>query len=513
MRAVIDIGATSARMVIAEVSENEPVRTIEYLEQSVTLGRDSFTSKKISGQTIEACVRACRDFMTVLNEYRITDPGRIRAVATSAVAEASNSDLFLDRIFMATGLQAEVLDDAGRNRLFYFSILPLLESRPALREGELLVIEPGGGHTTAMGLRNGIIRFVHTYRFGAFRTWEILEETAPVSNGTAGLMAGEIRSAVRPIIEEFKGKKGMKLLVLGGAGRTAARRIKSTGDVQPVMPIRRTSLEQLVEAALNMSAADLAREYDISFAAAESFGPAIAAINYIASTLKCKTVYIGKTSMRDGLLREMANGGRWDNRFTAQIIQSTIETGRHYGFDRKHAENVTAHAKHLFEAVQPLHRLKPRDEVILTVAALLHDIGSFISNRSHHKHTQYLIENSDVFGLSEDDLKMTALVARYHRRAHPKSSHRPYTALSRTDRLRVSKLAALLRVADALDRSHTQRIRDPKLKLKSDRLQIGVPDLHKCAVEEIALREKSKLFEQVYGRKVVLSKLRKSTAS
>jgi exopolyphosphatase / guanosine-5'-triphosphate,3'-diphosphate pyrophosphatase len=327
------------------------------------------------------------------------------------------------------------------------------------------------------------------------------------------MMESEIRSRIRPIAEEFIGKKGVKLLILGSEGRLAARQIQPGADRRQVTALRRSSLEQFMHTALELNPVDLAREYDLPFASAEAFGPALLAIVETAKTLQCKTVHIGATTMRDGLLLDMGGGGHRDKRFTDQMIQSAVETGLHYGFDRPHAENVTEHAKALFEVMQPLHRLTARDEVILIVAALLHDIGTFISNRSHHKHTQYLMENSDLFGLTRRERMLAALVARYHRRAHPKSSHRDYTALPRADRMRVIKLAALLRVADALDRSHSRRIQNPRLKLDSDRLQIGVPDPHKCTGEEVALREKSDLFEQVYGRSALLVKTRKQTPS
>jgi exopolyphosphatase/guanosine-5'-triphosphate,3'-diphosphate pyrophosphatase len=150
--------------------------------------------------------------------------------------------------------------------------------------------------------------------------------------------------------------------------------------------------------------------------------------------------------------------------------------------------------------------MPPHYEVILTLAALLHDIGTFINNRSHHKHSQYLIENSDIFGLSKQDLTLVALSARYHRSALPRPTHITYTALTRVNRLRVSKLAAILRVADALDRGHAQRIRTPQFTLLPDRLQIGVAEPGDCAVEEVALKEKSDLFEQVCGKRAVLAK-------
>jgi exopolyphosphatase/guanosine-5'-triphosphate,3'-diphosphate pyrophosphatase len=510
VKAVIDIGATAMRMMIGEIGKDLSVRTMESLEQSVNLGRDTFSTGKISPETIEACVQVCRDFSELLREYQIHDPACIRAVATSAVAEASNSDVLIDRIFMATGISVEILDTAEISRLTYFSILPLLQTEPALRQGNLLAIEVGGGNTTALGLRDGTVLFAHTYRFGSFRTREMLEDVNLPAARFRELVEGEIRSGVRPITGNFADEKEVKVLILGGDARLAANEIKPGWNAKHSVSLRISALARFTDQVLELPVEQLVKEYNLPFAAAESLGPALLVMQTIPQMLNCKTVYIGAPSMRDGLLAEMAGGGTWDERFTKQIIHSALEIGRHYHFDRKHAENVAVHARDIFRAMQTEHRMLPHYETILTVAALLHDVGTFINNRSHHKHSQYLIENSDIFGLSKQDLTIVALAARYHRSALPRPTHTAYTALTRVQRLRVSKLAAILRVADALDRGHSQRIRNPQLTLVADRLQIGVPDLKDCAVEEIALKEKMDLFEQVYGKRAVLVKSKPS---
>lgn len=506
LRAVIDTGATAIRMVLAETVNGRDFRILEALEQNVDLGRDTFSSGKISGKTIEACVQVFRDFNEVLREYQLTDPAHIRAVATSAVAEAANSDVFLDRILMATGISVDILDSAETSRSTYFSILPLLESEPDLRKGALLAIEVGGGHTTTLGLRDGTVLFAHTYRFGSFRTHEMLEDTHLPAGHSRSLIEGEIRSGIRPAVDYFEKERPVNVLLLGSEARLAADRIKPGRLSRRCTQLSVAALSKFTNEVLALPVEQIVSEFNLSFAAAESLGPALMMMQHLPKALHCRTVFVGISTMRDGLLREMAAAGAWDERFCRQIVHSAIETGKHYRFDRKHAETVASLSRNIFQAMQVEHKMLLRYETVLTVAALLHDAGTFISNRSHHKHSQYLIENSDIFGLSRQDLTIAALTARYHRSALPKPSHTAYTALPRVNRLRVSKLAAILRVADALDRGHSQRIRDPQLTVFPDRLEIGIPNLQDCSIEEIAIREKSDLFEQVYGKRVALVK-------
>src|SRR6187549_1634329 len=152
--AVIDIGTSSIRMAVAEIDEAGNVKTLEKLQQAVSLGKDTFTQGQIRKQTIEECVRVLKSYRRVLAEYQITRPDQIRVVATSAVREASNRLAFIDRIFIATGLQVEPLDEAEVSRVTYLGIQPFLDSEPALKVGRTLVVEVGGGSTELLLMRS-----------------------------------------------------------------------------------------------------------------------------------------------------------------------------------------------------------------------------------------------------------------------------------------------------------------------------------------------------------------------
>ena len=158
----------------------------------------------------------------------------------------------------------------------------------------------------------------------------------------------------------------------------------------------------------------------------------------------------------------------------------------------------------LFRELQAEHQLSARYELLLHVAALLHEIGSFVSNRSHHKHSMYLILNSELFGLGRHDTTLIALVARYHRRASPQAYHEVFSTLTRDDRLAVAKMAAILRVADALDRNHMQQARELSFSRERGRFIITVGDMEDLTLERMALKDKGGMFEDIYGLEVVL---------
>ena len=157
----------------------------------------------------------------------------------------------------------------------------------------------------------------------------------------------------------------------------------------------------------------------------------------------------------------------------------------------------------MFDELQAEHGLSRRDRLLLEVAALLHDVGLFVGPRAHHKHAQYILQASEIFGLSADDRDVIGNVARYHRRGLPQKSHVPYMALDRQDRVRVNKLAAIVRVANALDAEHQDKVRDLRIVQEEGQwvmLLDGVGDL---TMERLAASSRSDLFTDVFGSKLV----------
>ena len=215
-------------------------------------------------------------------------------------------------------------------------------------------------------------------------------------------------------------------------------------------------------------------------------------------------VLVCDTNLRDGLLYDIAVGGSWTAEFRNQIIRSAISLGRKYDVDETHARNVAELSRRLFDQLSDEHQLDSRHEVILFAAALLHEVGMIINIRSNHKHALYLIRNSELFGLSKGELLCVGLVARYHRRAYPQPSHEGYGTLAQEERVVVAKLAAILRLAIALDDTRSGRIREIECVREGKRLIIHVPGVDDVSLEQIAMRENSGLFRDVFGLPVLL---------
>jgi exopolyphosphatase/guanosine-5'-triphosphate,3'-diphosphate pyrophosphatase len=185
-----------------------------------------------------------------------------------------------------------------------------------------------------------------------------------------------------------------------------------------------------------------------------------------------------------------------------QVLLSAEALGEKYRYDAKHGKQVAHLAGRLFDELKSEHGLSGRDRLLLQVAALLHDVGIYVNLRGHHKHSQYLLSMSEIFGLSRDDMAIVANVARYHRRATPNKSHLPYMALDSDTRVMVNKLSAILRVANALDADHLQKVRDVRVVREDEGWALEVEGAGDLTMERLAAVARSDHMTEVFGRKL-----------
>ncbi len=511
--AVIDIGATSIRMAIAEISTGGQVRLLESLNQAVAIGKDTFTTQRIKRSSIEECVRVLRSYRRAMQQYGINRPEQMRVVATSAVREAINRLAFIDRVYIATGLVVETLDEAEVNRITYMGIQPLLQSDPSLTQTKNVVIEVGSGSTEVLVVRHGNVLFSNSYRLGSLRLIEQLDRFKTPGGKYRNIMETQIRRFVEVMHDQVHGDSKVELVGMGGDIRFALKNLKGEEYDGSMSNISVTALNRLANKVLEHSGEENVQQYNISFPDAETVGPALLCYVRLAERFGCTQIHAAPTNLRDGLLSDFANSERWTAEFRNQIIRSAINLGRKFGFDEKHAKHVAMLSRKLFADLQEEHQLDQRMELVLYLAALLYSIGHFINVRSNHKHAMYLIRNSELFGLSRKDVLLVALVARYHRRSSPQSDHEGYATLDRYDRVAVSKLASILRIAIALDETRSQRVVNIKCRRDSDRWIVTTSDVEDLSLEQLMVRQTGNLFEEVFGMSVMLRALRRSQTS
>ena len=523
--AVIDIGSNAIRMVVADILEDGQIEILERLQRAVRMGQDTFRRGRIGAQSMRAAIGILRDYKRKIDVLGIT---RIRAVATSAVREAMNVDVFVDRVYTATGLNVEVISMSEECRLAYTAVSEAVHrQRPpqspdessglcledALQtSSQTLIVEVGGGSTVLSLLKQGKLVNARNLRLGAIRLRESLSAEPSDPKHYANVLNDHIENAIRGLESQFQLQDVETVIAIGGDARFVADQMGEKLPEQGFSSVRGDEFRKLIGRCSSRSLESLAREFGLPFEDAETLVPALLVLNDLLKRTSADKFLVSDASMRDGLLLDLARrGGQDETAFHEATRLAALALGEKFRVDPHHGRNVATLATSLFDAVAIEHGLGPRERLLLEVAGIVHESGSIVSEQARHKHTYHLIAHSEIFGLSPGEVELTAHVARYHRRSRPKPSHREYVSLTREKRVLVCKLAAILRVADAIQSGHPYDISLVRFRLPEsgpnrtgDTLLIEIPGAEDAVLERQSLDATGDLFEDIYGLTIQL---------
>jgi len=501
--AVLDMGASAVRLVVAEIAPGKPIRVIEEASRGVLLGRDTFSGGVIRPPTADATFAALEGFHRILDAYGVH---HVRAVATSAVREARNSELFLDRIRGRTGIGFEIINEAEESRLVYLAVRDSLSGHAAFKGDWTLLAEVGGGSTSLTLLRRGRPNRSGVYALGAVRLRQRLDLRRHGHDLQLALLKRTIANVIAEIELEIPLPRVTHMVAMGGDVRLAASQILETDGGNGAREIARDTFLKFCDDVELLDDDSLVGRFGLPAVEAETLVPALLVYRALLSSTAANQLVVSDASLRDGLLRDlMAPVGRQATAdFDGQVLASAEALGHRFRFDRAHGLQVARLATRLFDELRAEHGLSDRERLLLQTASLLHDVGIYVSLRGHHKHSQYLLAASQIFGLSAEETAIVSNIARYHRGATPQQTHLPYVALDRNDRVIVTKLAAILRVANALDAEHLEKVRDLHLAPAAKAWVLEVDATGDITMEQLAATARADLFVEVFGRQLVI---------
>ncbi len=505
LEAVIEIGATGIRLLVVEVSGSGTWTVIDRAERSLALGRDVFTSGTISRDSLLQCLAILNRYREILSGWAIPDD-HVTIVATSAIREAKNRDSILDRLAVKTGFSVRVIDGIEENRLMYLMVDFALRDAPTkLSKVNSIILDIGGGSTEIMLLQKGKMVAAHSFRMGTVIIEQQIKAIMGSSKDMRRFLAEYIHTTAENLNNELRLDLVKQLIAIGNDARLVARSV-GTQESDLFAVIKRDDFIAFVDKVTNYSIEESVQHFRISYNEAESLVPGLLSYQYFLEMTGAETVVVPYLSIREGVIISKLAGPNHQVReeFYTQVIASAMNLGKKFHLDDDHYKYVTRIALKLFDFLESELGLDRHARLILEIAAILHDIGSFIRASDHHIHSQYIIAHSDIFGLNKDDMNILSNVVRYHRSELPNSGHPGYASLPRSDRTMVLKLSAILRVADALDRGHSQHIQDFDIELTRDTLFLRAQGTHDITLERLALEEKVDLFEDIFGYKVIM---------
>jgi exopolyphosphatase/guanosine-5'-triphosphate,3'-diphosphate pyrophosphatase len=511
--AAIDVGSNSIKMVVVEAAAADSFAVLAREKEVVRLGHETLKDGHLSTAAIERAADCIKRFRSIAEARGAT---RIVGIATASVREADNATEFIDEIERLAGVRLEILSGIEEARL-----IGLAASKGCARRGVPLInIDIGGGSTEISLMRDGVPASLFSVKLGAVGLTERFLASDSVRPKELHALREEIRAALeRPARElheaswqQATGTSGT-IIAIGEALRLRTLRDvdKSNLAAQPAgTEVVFAQLERFNERMAELSVAERTKVPGISPQRAEIIVAGGQILEGVMQSLGINLLRTCDWALREGVILDRLSEMEAESRppvpdVADQRLLGAQAVGRRFGYEEAHAHQVARLAEKIFDHLAETEELTRHHRTLLSAAALLHDVGYHIAHESHHKHALYLIKNSELTGFSEAERVVIANIARYHRGAPPKDRHTEYATLTPPDRDTVCRLAAILRVADALDRSHDSRVQDIHLTRGRQEILILLRSGYDCAKEVWAAEQKRDLFEQAFNCKLTFT--------
>ncbi len=502
--AAVDIGSNAMRLAIGTFDKKGNVTILATQRAPVRLGGDVFRTGKLSPATMEKGVAAFVEFEAKLRTHKVTV---CRAVATSALRDAKNSQLFIDRVRRATGIQIEIISGDEEARLIYGAVSKFVP----LGVGTSLLIDIGGGSVELTLINRGAIIFSESVNLGTVRLLEMVRGRKKSEAAMTRLFRQYAERIRTQIARTNKVRKITRLIGTGGNIDTLGDLRKSVLGKKGTRSIHRMELLRLMKILQGLSVAERIEKLKLRPDRADVIMPAMALVAGVMNESKVSTLMIPRTGLRDGVLFDLHEHYRSSEAITSlqrnleKVRPYAVELGRRYSFDETHAYHAVKLSLQLFDQLKSAHGLGGEERALLEVAALLHDVGYYVNSSDHHKHSEYILRSSHFPGLSDEQRELVALVARYHRGELPSNRDDSFAALSKLGKRVVTVLAAIIRLVEELDREHLKRISTLTIRRRGNIATIKLPSRSYLLVERLGAESRKTALEECLGLKIVIA--------
>jgi exopolyphosphatase/guanosine-5'-triphosphate,3'-diphosphate pyrophosphatase len=494
----VDMGSNAIRFVIAEFANEIEYSTLTSERHAIRLGHGAYLSGRLDQAAMDAAVVALASFRQHMHDAGVF---HYRAVATSAVRESNNGDEFVDRIRTESGVELDVISGSEEARLVHLAVA----TRIPLGDRQWLLADLGGGSVEVSLVDQHGTFWSESHTMGSVRLLVELTE--------AGADPGRFRRLIEEYISVLRvpapeGSHELAGFVATGGNIEALAKLGGSKDEVGVTTLSLETLRAVIDRLARMSFRERVTELGLREDRADVVLPAALVYERLAELCGAGEITVPHVGIKEGVLYDLVSrlvrSQDHEDRQSRDVVAGAMVAGRKYLFDENHARQVASLALGLFDQLRPLHGLDGGDRRVLQAAALLHDIGQFVSFKGHHKHSLYLISNSELPSFSGREMQLVANVARYHRKGEPAPHHPAFSALAEGEQQRVVRLAALLRVADSLDREHLQRVRSMDVKIGTREVTLWLEGSGGLLLEGWSFKKKSQLFSKVFNKKVRL---------
>jgi exopolyphosphatase/guanosine-5'-triphosphate,3'-diphosphate pyrophosphatase len=498
--AAVDVGSNAMRFLAAEFRGLTDYTTLAEQRMPVRLGHDVFLTGKLPPQAVEAAVQAMKGFRRQMDMLGID---HYRAVATSATRESRNGDELVQRVRDEAGLELEVITGSEEARLVFEAV----RASVPFEDHKWILVDLGGGSVEVSLVDSTGILWSESHVMGSVRLLEELSVSGEEPGRFQRLLREYAATLQIPVIAQQWNPRGV--IATGGNIEALAKLAGGSARRGSVTRLTLADLRKLIEMLSRLSYRQRVDELGLREDRADVILPASMVYERVITVSGAEDVYVPGVGLKDGVLVDLVDDlvthQAHEDRKDQHAVEGAVSLGRRYMFDEVHALHVAKLAGTLFDQLRKVHKLEPTDRRILLAAAVLHDIGVYVGYKKHHKHSLYLISQSEIPEFTPAEIDIIANLARYHRKGVPAPHHDHFTRLSDADRSRVVRLSSLLRVADALDREHIQAVSEVRARVQKDRCVLYLEGTGDLLLERWALRRKANLFEDTFNLKLEIA--------
>jgi exopolyphosphatase / guanosine-5'-triphosphate,3'-diphosphate pyrophosphatase len=505
--AAFDIGSNSVRMLAAETGPGVPTTILAAERQVTRLGAGVFQDGRIPAETMQF---VCENLARMAQVYRRLEVIGVRAVATSAVRDANNQHEFVEKASSALGTPVEIISGPEEARLIHLGVQASWP-QPGKR---VLIVDVGGGSAELILSEDGALAEAFSKPLGAVRLTEVFLKSDPPAPLELHRMNESIEEKLAAPLRRIGKAPCDRVIATSATAAAIVCAVNRVGRSRREEADRlKASVAEIRKFYRQVSQLDLAGRRKI-----QGIGPRRAELIISGAAVFLKVLelfqqpalHYSAAGVRDGIIADLTARGvgrelSMLNRDQRRVVE---QMARHYGVDIQHARKVADLAHGLFEALQPVHHLPPAFGKLLEASAYLHDIGHYVSDTAHHKHSYYLVAHSDLPEFTDNERQIIALLCRYHRKSMPAARHAPFQTFDADSRRAITLLTPLLRIADSLDRSHEQRVAGIDVQLRNGSMLVSLQsamdlDLELWAVERIA-----DTFRETYQMQLAMTKVK-----
>jgi exopolyphosphatase/guanosine-5'-triphosphate,3'-diphosphate pyrophosphatase len=494
--AALDVGTNSIHLLIARVGADGQVDALDRAKEMVRLGDSAFKGVIAPDAFARAtdCIRRFR------GQAERAGVDAFIAVATSAVREAENGGDFVRVVRDETGIELTVIRGEQEARLIYLGARAALN----LAGRRALIIDIGGGSVELIVGDAREAHFARSLKLGVLRLLEMFPPSDPISPDQRIRLAEQLHRQLEPPTVQIR-KIGFDLVAMTSGTARAVAELIPTASTEKPRTVAFKDVYAVEERLCAMTAAERLKLPNLDPKRVDSIVPGVILVRSLLEVVHADQYVLCEAALREGLVADYAArngpGIQLIDEYPDLRRRSVVRLMRRCNANQAHAEHVARLALDLFRGLRSLHQLANADGELLEFAALLHDIGFHIAASKHHKHGAYMIENADLQGFSTDEIQALAQTVRYHRKATPKEAHAPYAALSPTLKPKVRVLAALLRLADGLDRGYAQLVRSVRCRIGDKSVEVTLSTNADAELELWGARRKKDLAEETFDRK------------